>query len=108
MAQDSVNMGMLYPTISLLIFHSSFSFHESLVSYVYLTVLYTCCFSLYELKIVHGHHIRRHTELDGTSDVLDGDVVSISLTFVQFLIFQTSNDRQKSIILQRNVDMSLL
>ena len=62
---------MLYPTVSLLIFHSSFSFHESLVSYVYLTVLYMCCSSLYELKCVHGHQIRRHTELDSTSNVLD-------------------------------------
>ena len=49
-------------------YHSSFSC-KSLVSFVYLTVLYTCCSSLYELKCVNGHHIRRHTELDSTSDV---------------------------------------
>ena len=64
--------GILYPTVSLLIFHSCNSFHEYLVSYVYLTVLYTCCSSLCELKCVHEHHIRRHIELDGTSDALDG------------------------------------
>ena len=60
---------MLFPIVFLLIFHSSFSFRESLVLFVYLTVLYTCCPFLYELKCVHGHHIRRHTELYDISDV---------------------------------------
>ena len=40
---------MLYPIVSLLIFHSSFSFCESLVSAVYLTVLYNCSY-FYKLK----------------------------------------------------------
>ena len=38
---------MLYSTVSLLIFHSSFSCHEFLVPSVYLTVLCTCCSSVY-------------------------------------------------------------
>ena len=55
-----------YGAISRLIFHSSFCLRNSLLSSVYLTVLYTCCSYKYKLKCVHGHHIRRHTELDDT------------------------------------------
>ena len=67
---------------------------------------------VYELKCVHGHHIRRHTELDGTSDVFRWRNVAhffqfLITTFAQFLTFQTSNNRQKNIIL-RNVGISLL
>ena len=65
MAQDPVNKGHV-----VLLFSTPVSPYANLESSVYLTVLYTCLPLIkYDLKTVHGHHIRRHTELDGTSDV---------------------------------------
>ena len=96
MVQYPVNTGTLYPIVFHLIFQSSFSIRESLVSSVYLIILYTCCSSLYELKCVHGHHIRRQTNLMALRMSFDGVttlIFPISYHYL-FVIFDISNIKQ--------------
>ena len=48
------------------------------------------------LNCVHGHHIRRHTELDDTADIFDGKTLLIfPLSFTTFFaISDMSNIKQ--------------
>ena len=101
-----------YGSCCILIFHSSFYLRGSLESSVYLTVLYTCRPLNMNLNVLMGiifadtqNLMALRMSFDGVTSVIFPSSIT---TIVQFLTSQTSTKRQKSIRLQRNLDMSLL